>query len=308
MKLIFFNMCINIARYLFYILRTIVKNFRQLSLSGILGATGSLCSIIGIILYLYPIDHNEAHINDIKLESNSVAPTEYFPMNIGSYWNYIVSVLEHSENGHDLEIKNYVLKKQIVYKEDAPDTNVQIIGLAIEGSEPSVLCFSISNDLFKLKGDIAEWYIRDMAAIYERKSRTDAYELSAMLHKLVLDGRNATVSRRDEKNIPWYNDGIICEIPLIVGNCWIQDDFKFCVEAQEDKKVMAGEFKNCYRIACRTLPDSTVYWVHPRIGIILKEYHHYGSINDVRMELSDYKIERPRTGPIVKISELKEGR
>ena len=88
--------------------------------------------------------------------------------------------------------------------------------------------------------------------------------------------------------------------PLQAGLKWgDSDDLKrkdnmyiYYVERMEDITVPAGTFKNCFKIVYSTLPDKTIEWFCPNIGVVRLEYHHHGTINNLVSELKEVNLKR----------------
>lgn len=90
------------------------------------------------------------------------------------------------------------------------------------------------------------------------------------------------------------------EGPFEVGDIWRWDphrpinkeyiDYQWYVLEKVDISVPAGNFENCYRIVLSTLPDNTVKWVCPGVGLVAEEYHHVGSTHDYRIELANFEM------------------
>ena len=84
-------------------------------------------------------------------------------------------------------------------------------------------------------------------------------------------------------------------LPLKVGAKWGEpemlkrEDNMYCfyVEKMEDVTVLAGTFKDCYKIVYRTLPDDTRWWFCPNMGIVKIESHHHGTITNWLSELKE---------------------
>jgi hypothetical protein len=62
------------------------------------------------------------------------------------------------------------------------------------------------------------------------------------------------------------------------------------VEKTEDITVPAGTFKDCFKIIYNTLPDETIQWFYPNVGIVRLEYRHHGTIINWISELKEQDI------------------
>lgn len=95
--------------------------------------------------------------------------------------------------------------------------------------------------------------------------------------------------------------GLKYGFPLKVGKAWgdgvdgvgcSKKQHTYCnyVERQEDVSVPAGIFVNCFKVVYETLPDTSIDWYCPGIGIVKSDYDHHGTITITKSEL--VKIER----------------
>ena len=97
----------------------------------------------------------------------------------------------------------------------------------------------------------------------------------------------------DIEKVTSIDKGLKYGFPLKVGMEWDSEcDFKrndhmYCqyVEKVEDVTVPAGTFRNCFKIAHKTIPDEEIEWYYPGVGIVKYEYHHHGTITDEIYEL-----------------------
>ena len=86
--------------------------------------------------------------------------------------------------------------------------------------------------------------------------------------------------------------------PLQIGSKWGDPEslnrkdkmYFFYVEKLEDIIVSAGTFKNCFKIIHSTLPDETIQWVCPNVGIVRLEYRHHGTIDNLFSELKETNL------------------
>jgi len=87
--------------------------------------------------------------------------------------------------------------------------------------------------------------------------------------------------------------------PLKVGDKWPytgssgslgrEDNmYAYHVEGVEDVTVPAGTFKDCFKIVFRTVPDHTIEWFHPDIGIVKAVYRHHGAVMNCTSELREF--------------------
>lgn len=87
--------------------------------------------------------------------------------------------------------------------------------------------------------------------------------------------------------------------PIKVGTKWEDPDlpgmlvrednmYAYYVEGMEDVTVPAGTFKNCFKIVFRTLPDHTIEWFHPEVGVVKAEYVHHGTVTNWVSELKEF--------------------
>ncbi|MBF0552307.1 MAG: hypothetical protein HQK60_17455 [Deltaproteobacteria bacterium] len=307
---------------------TILQRFKRLSIWNKLAVLGSFLSIIALFLYFFPvIDSNHAdkpaqvagnnsmqvaHIagnvvsnapstaNDKQPSLRpSTPPSSFntvetvFPMYLGSYWRYNISLVRQYD-GPKIEKKFGQYTEKVISIDIQPDGVTRIIGTEISGT----IFFSYCNDpdsSLIAQGDLTSWYVNDTHHVYHACTRENAYEIAGSAHTK----GEAIINTPDEgsnKDSPEkvYPDYVV---PFRVGNYWADEGvkredtyYRYYVEAKETVSVPAGNFKNCFRIAYRTLPDSVVLWVCPGIGLVAKEYHHNGSIEDYRSELISYQI------------------
>ena len=157
-----------------------------------------------------------------------------------------------------------------------------------------LLSFVISNVVFAAdilpvkKGDILVYRVQ--SEIYDEKGNVEIYD-QAMKEKVKV---KRTLIEKKEKVLA-QDKGLKYGFALKVGKKWGCDrkepwpgnDASYCnyVEKIEHVTVPAGVFKNCFKIVYETCPDTSIEWYCPGTGIVKKEYHHHGTITNIKEEL-----------------------
>ena len=218
--------------------------------------------IISILVLLLPspLTYAESH-------------TDYFPLTEGNYWVYQDQIEIQDPQG-EFEIENKYIGEMVKVKRVR-----QLRTLKVLSTE--------NRDDFKIakmqeegtpEGIITFFYVVD-------NKNGWIYSYSNEQIKTILpDNKNVSII-----GYPEYI------IPLQVGSRWGDPEslnrkdnmYVFYVERLEDVTVPAGTFKNCFKIVNYTLPDETIQWFCPNVGIVRLEYHHHGTVDNLVSELKE---------------------
>jgi hypothetical protein len=134
-------------------------------------------------------------------------------------------------------------------------------------------------------GGSTTWYVADQYRLYHACSSSEATSIALDLN-----------ASEEPETLPAPD----LVTPLHVGQYWaafpdtlptVAPDYHWYVQSQGRVSVPAGEFMDCYRITLHTLPDTTIRWVCPGMGLVATEYHHRTNGTSYRAELIDLKIE-----------------
>jgi len=200
---------------------------------------------------------------------------DYFPIFIGSSWTYNVSNLSEVEDPEMDPFGTYT--DTIVTVETGPGDKFQVVGIKTDGENPLRFCEkqpgspAISPDAY---------YAINKEQLYVVCTLDEAYKVAN------------EVLAAPETIIPASGQTPDYVFPFEVGNTWQWDDSsdKWYVESIVDVTTPAGHFTDCYRIVLFTLPDTSIRWVCPGVGLVAAEYHHHGSMREIRAELASYQI------------------
>ncbi len=207
---------------------------------------------------------------------------EFFPLHLGSSWTYNFS--QRIADDLDPEKINTILGSfthQVEFIRLGGGSNLSMIALRRTGmppsTDPSTFCFE---DAF--------WFLAEQHRMFLACSLEDIQALNQALQA-------ETESGVMSDQFLWSH---VYSVPLEVGDKWggfggIGEeycDYWWCVDSQEDVVVPAGNFKNCYRLILRTNPDATVRWICAGVGLVAAEYYHFGTLDEVRLELANFSI------------------
>lgn len=172
--------------------------------------------------------------------------------------------------------------ERTVFVETGNNDRVRVVGLEQTGENPASGC---AIDPAPNAFDV--WIVTDANRLYRVCSRDEAYAIA-------VDILNEDEAGPTEQLLaPEF------EVPMEVGDIWRWDpsmplkegaDYQWYVQEKVDVTVPAGHFENCFRIVLSTLPDTTIKWVCPGVGLVAREYHHLGSTHDYRIELANYEM------------------
>lgn len=257
--------------------------------------------IVGAILFLWIPLLAQSRIvqsiigdqSDIRLEpttnvnkqSSPDRITDVFPFYVGGTWVYNFGILSEAIDTGSPRIGQVIgsYTERVVIIETGFANSIRIIGVEQTGENFLSTCSSQA----LVSGDLTLWYVADSHRLYTECSRADAF---ATAMNLRLEGDRGTTPISE---MPEY------VVPFEVGNLWPafpdpspRDDtaYQWHVEALVEVNVPADRFVDCYRIVLFTLPDSSVRWVCPGVGLVAQEYHHHGSVVDYRAELTSYEV------------------
>jgi hypothetical protein len=207
---------------------------------------------------------------------------EFFPYYLGSSWTFYYNHLTADEQDPEKVVTiEGSFTDQVEFIESDGSGIFRQIGIRRTGTppstDPSTSCFG---DTF--------WYLIEQNRLFDACSIEEIEELTQ-------DHQKETVTGVMSDDLIWHH---MYSVPLEVGDKWggfggiseEYSDYWWYVEAQEDVVVPAGNFKDCYRLIFRTNPDATVRWICPGIGVVAAEYDHFGSRNEVKLELINFSI------------------
>ena len=210
---------------------------------------------------------------------------DFFPMHIGAQWTYQYSQFTEpaSASEDDANPRLGQFTQTVAVLDTGLSDRIKVVGLKVSGENFLNFCIQEGNQPYS--GDLETWLVIDSSSLYRACSRQEAYAIAR--ERLSAPDKFALSSGA----LPMF------QAPFEVGKVWPafpdlppRDDtaYQWLVESQVDVTLPAGEFKDCYRILLRTMPDTTVRWVCPGVGLVAEEYHHNGAINDYSYELQAY--------------------
>jgi len=203
----------------------------------------------------------------------------YFPLYEGTSWTYSYV----SQTASELETR--LVTETVTAVPTSISGRVHLAEIAVSGR--SVLDYCGENYVEDVGSSY--WMVSDQSRAFVVCSRRDAYFLASDLAR----GRNrGTAEVRGD--LPEY------VFPLQEGEIWQEftgdpvslDDpsYQWHVGAKLGVRVPAGTFTDCYRIELFTLPDETMKWVCPGVGLVAVEYSHHGALWEYRAELVSYTV------------------
>ena len=218
-------------------------------------------------------------------QSSNVEPDtigDIFPMFIGSTWSYSFGKVTQATDEQGSRILQSIgsYTETVVTIETGLSDKAKIIGVEITGENFMNHC---AGDDF-MSGDLDTWYVLDDSRLFQLCSRDEA---STVATEMVHGQTQATSSVLPEYVAPFEVGKLwpaFPDIPPREDTC-----YQWHVESKVDVSVPAGEFKDCYRLLLYTMPDTTIRWVCPGVGLVAAEYHHHGSIEEYRAELKSFQ-------------------
>lgn len=232
-----------------------------------------------------PVSHTQQTATPITMISPTPPPAtrvpqqeikDLFPFYLGSTWTYnykrVTSTPSKPTSG--------TFSKRVIMIETGWYDKVRVIHIEQEGDNYFDDC---SDDAWEA-GSNPMWYVADQYRLYHTCSLSEASGLAMDLYASELP---------ETMPLPDY------VAPLFVGRYWadsqdtlasLAPDYHWYVQSQGLVSVPAGEFVGCYRITFYTLPDATIRWVCPGVGLIATEYHHPTGGESYRAELISFQV------------------
>jgi hypothetical protein len=199
--------------------------------------------------------------------------TDYFPLTEGNYWVY-QDLVEIQDPQGNFEVENKYIGEKVKVKKINQLRTLKVISTENRGD------FKIAKmqEEGTPEGIITFFYVVD-----NKNGRIYSYSNEQI--KMILPNNNDV----DMEGSPEYI------FPLQVGLKWGDPQslkrkdnmYIFFVEKIEDVTVPAGDFKNCFKIVHYTLPDETIQWFCPNVGVVRLEYRHHGTIINLVSELGE---------------------
>lgn len=200
---------------------------------------------------------------------------DYFPLAKGNYWVYKERIEIQDING-ELEVESkYLGEKVRVKRIDAPRI-LKVLSIENRGN------FKIAKmQEENFNGVTRFFYVvdKDNGEVH-RYTEEEIKEVLTDSCKVNLSGFPEYIFPL-EKDLKWGDpDQLDREDKMY---------FRY-VENVEDIILPAGTFKNCFKIVYQSLPDETIEWLCPYVGIVRMEYHHHGTITDHISELKETNL------------------
>ena len=220
------------------------------------------------------------------------SPSSFFPHYVGATWTYTFGRLTQEGSGShsriEKELGRYTDTVMVIRAGAAP--SVKTIGLQRTGLVPRLLECSPNQDGSELviRGDAGLWLVTDERRVFEACTREAAAELSQKVSTPLGTARLPP---------PEY------VLPFVVGALWGADPddpprsdeaYQWLVDSEAKVETPAGRFTDCYLLAYSTLPDHQLRWVCRGVGLVAWEYHHHGTIEEYRAELTSWSVPTAR--------------
>ena len=202
--------------------------------------------------------------------------TEFLPLEKGNYWTYQDKLETQDENG-DIEVENKYLGEKVKIKRTTQIRTLTVLSTETRGD------FKIAKIQ---EGGTPDGIITFFYIVDNKNGKIYSYS----------DEQIKTILPNDKDvNIEGSPEYIF---PIQVGSRWGDPEslarkdkmYIFFVEKIEDITVPAGTFKNCFKIVHYTLPDETIQWFCPYVGIVRLEYRHHGPIDNLVSELKKVNL------------------
>lgn len=219
-------------------------------------------------------------------------PTSFFPHYVGTTWTYVFGRLAQEGSGSASRIQKQLghYSDTVVVASAGAAPTVRTIGVQRTGLVPRLLQCTTGRDSDELviQGDAELWLVTDERRVFETCTRDAAAELALQLAK---------VGSTTKLPPPEY------VLPLVVGSLWgadpdlprrTDDAYQWLVDGEENVETPAGRFTDCYRLIYSTLPDHQLRWVCRGVGLVAWEYHHHGTIEEYRAELTAWTVPAER--------------
>ncbi len=241
-----------------------------LIVSLMVGVIGLLSDVLDLSERFFPQPTPTATENPVL----SLEPRDFLGLTFGRRWTYSLEERTEDYAGETPEA-NFDLNTQVFTEEVVffvPLTGgLSIAGIEVTGQGLIIGCQANPEDA-------DYWLVIEDSAIY----RTCTHDEANSLADALLAGETP------DRLVPEYI------LPLLNGQMWPgftdlaeRDDgmYQWIVEGSDDISVPAGEFTGCLRLILRTLPDATIKWICPGVGLTAMEYHHHGQLHYLRLEL-----------------------
>jgi hypothetical protein len=236
---------------------------------------------------------NSAKQNPPEGTSEKVAGTsnaseevaKYFPFHIGSSWTY--SFKQSMEEGSGAKARTRTVRghysETVVSLEQSFDNSIQLVGVRRDGEPPSYVSCPVEKDFRSSDRTKPEfWYVTGRLRVFVVCTREDATQL-------VL-----TLGNSPSGEISNYGPDYV--LPFKLGGAWGADPdyprddnfYEWAIVDQGDITVPAGKYKGCFSIIFRTLPDHEIRDICPGVGLVADEYEHHGTLDEHRIELTNY--------------------
>jgi|GEM_PF-2252188 len=198
---------------------------------------------------------------------------DYFPLAEGNYWVYQDRIEIQDPQGN-FEVESKSIGEKVKVKRINQLRTLKVLSTETRGD------FKIAKmqEEGTPEGMIIFFYIVD-------NKNGKIYSYSDEQIKTILPNS-------EEINIEGSPEYIF---PLQVGSKWGAPEslerkdkmYFYYAEKLEDITSPAGTFKNCLKIVHHTLPDETIQWFCPNVGIVRLEYRHHGTIDNLVSELKE---------------------
>lgn len=199
--------------------------------------------------------------------------SEFLPLIEGNYWIY-QDQMEIQDIDGEFEVENKYIGETVRVKRTNQLRTLRVLSTEERGD------FKIA----KMQEEGTTEGIKTFFYVVDNKNGRIYNYGNEQIKKILPDNNNVVI-----EGLPEYI------FPLQVGLKWGDPEslnrednmYVFYVEKIEDVTVPAGTFKNCFKIAHYTLPDKTIQWFCPDVGIVRLEYRHHGTIDNLVSELKE---------------------
>ena len=203
----------------------------------------------------------------------AASKTDYLPLAEGNYWVYEDQIEIQDPQGN-FEVENKYIGEKVKVRRINQLRTLKVVSTETRGD------FKIA----KMQEEGTPEGIKTFFYVVDNKNGR-IYSYSNEQIKMILPNNNDVSIEGSPEYI----------FPLQVGSKWgdsesleRKDKMYFSyVESLEDITAPAGTFKNCFKIIYSTLPDETIQWFCPKVGIVRFEYRHHGTIDNLVSELKE---------------------
>lgn len=232
-----------------------------------------LCASVSIFIAMISLEKPVTYVYKEVSNLDMFVTTEYFPLQTGNYWKYSYNTKETIPNSNEIKKTNGTLKMTVekVHKYD-------------------------NCELIELKGNIFSGNPDELYGILI---------ITNKLYYISNDKLNELINSLDNKFNLTYEFFLdittIFEFPLFNGQIYgdkdtlIRNDLKYAWNVSKSDGFLTEinnklEENSVYTLKRSTNPDDELYTFIPYVGITSYEYHHHGTIEDIEMELLEYKV------------------